>query len=140
LANKCKNLVSADTITLDPTPIDVDFSDDATVTASNVSIHHFAHICAAVPAPVGQVIIAVTIARDHAIADTGATSIFIMDGVDVNNKRVARKPLTVNLPDDRMVQSSHVCDSEIPGLPTVLTGHIVPSLTVASLIGIRPLC
>jgi hypothetical protein len=25
-------------------------------------------------------------------------------------------------------------------LPTVLLGHIVPSLTVASLIGIRPLC
>jgi hypothetical protein len=33
-----------------------------------------------------------------------------------------------------------VCDINIPGLPTTLTGHIVPSLTIASLIGIRPLC
>jgi hypothetical protein len=87
-----------------------------------------------------QVITAVTIARDHAIADTGATSIFIMDGVDVINKRVASKPLTINLLDSKKVQSSHVCDIEIPGLPTVLTGHIVPSLTVTSLIGILPLC
>ena len=87
-----------------------------------------------------QVITAVTIARDHAIADTGATSIFIMDGVNVINKRVASKPLTINLTDGKKVQPSHVCDIEIPGLPTLLTGHIVPSLTVASLIGIHPLC
>jgi hypothetical protein len=87
-----------------------------------------------------QVITAVTIARDHAIADTNAASIFIMDDVNVINKQVASKPLTINLPDSKKVQSSHVCDIEIPGLPTVLTEHIVPSLTVASLIGIRPLC
>ncbi len=34
----------------------------------------------------------------------------------------------------------HVCDIRIPGLLTVLMGHIVPSLCIASLIGIRPLC
>ena len=33
----------------------------------------------------------------------------------------------------------HVCDIKIPGLPQILTGHIVPSLKIASLIGIRPL-
>jgi hypothetical protein len=33
-----------------------------------------------------------------------------------------------------------VCDIQIPGLPTVLTGHIVPSLSIASLIVIKPLC
>ena len=143
LAYKCKHLVSATTFTSDPTPFDVDFSDDDTVSASNVSTilpRRHAHICAATPAPVNHVVSAVTISRDRAIADTGATSIFIMDGVDVDNKRIALKPLTVNLPDGRMVQSSHVCDIMIPGLPTVLTGHIVPSLSVASLIGIRPLC
>jgi hypothetical protein len=32
------------------------------------------------------------------------------------------------------------CDINIPGLPCTLTGHIVPTLAVASLIGIRPLC
>ncbi len=140
MANKCKNLVSAGTITLDPTKKYLDCSDDDTVAASNVSLPRLAQVCAATPAPTDQVISAVTIARDHAIADTGATSIFIMDGVDVINKRVASKPLTINLPDGKKVQSSHVCDTEIPGLPTVLTGHIVPSLTVATLIGIRPLC
>ena len=83
---------------------------------------------------------AMTIATSHAIADTGATSIFVMDGVDVENKRVAVRPLTINLPDGRKVRSTHLCDINIPGLPTMLTGHVVPHLAVASLIGIRPLC
>ena len=83
---------------------------------------------------------AMTIATSHAIADTGATSIFVMDGVPVDNKRVASQPLTINLPDGRKVKSTHVCDINIPGLPTMLTGHVVPHLAVASLIGIRPLC
>ena len=83
---------------------------------------------------------AISIATTHAIADTGATSIFIMDGVDVVNKRPAPHPLTINLPDGRKVKSSHVCDITIPGLPLILTGHVVPHLAIASLIGIRPLC
>jgi hypothetical protein len=60
---------------------------------------------------------ALTIATTHAIADTGATSIFIMDGVDVVNKRVAPNPLRINLPDGRQVKSTHTCDIDIPGLP-----------------------
>jgi hypothetical protein len=87
-----------------------------------------------------QYINAITIAPNHAVADTGATSIFVMDGVDVANKRVATKPLTVNLPDGRKVKSTHACDINIPGLPITLTGHIIPDLKTASLIGIRPLC
>ena len=83
---------------------------------------------------------AITNASTHAIADTGATSIFIMDGIDVVNKRVALQPLTINLPDGRKVKSSHICNIMIPGLPQVLTGHVVPHLAIASLIGIRPLC
>ena len=83
---------------------------------------------------------AITIATSHAIADTGTTSIFVMDRVDVDNNRVATHPLTINLPDGRKVKSTHVCDIQIPGLPTMLTGHVVPHLAVASLIGIRPLC
>jgi hypothetical protein len=83
---------------------------------------------------------ALTITTTHAIADTGATSIFIMDGVDIVNKQVATHPLRINLPDGRQVKSTHTCDIAIPGLPTVLTGHVVPHLAVASLIGIRPLC
>ncbi len=34
----------------------------------------------------------------------------------------------------------HTCNIIILGLPTVLTGHIVRGLTMASLVGIRILC
>ena len=78
--------------------------------------------------------------KSHAIVDSGATAIFVMKSAPVNNKRVAQQPLTISLPDGTRVKSTHECDITIPGLPTVLTGHIVPSLTVASLIGIRVLC
>ena len=63
-----------------------------------------------------------------------------MDGVDVVNKKIATRPITINLLDGRRVKSTHVCDIIIPGLPTVLIGHIVPHLVVALLIGIHPLC
>ena len=39
---------------------------------------------------------AITFDTTHAIANTGATSIFIMEGVDIINKRVASNPLTIN--------------------------------------------
>jgi hypothetical protein len=90
--------------------------------------------------PMPQYLNAITIATNQNIADTGATSIFIMEGADVTNKRIAVKPLTINLPDGNQIQSTHVCDIQILGLPTILMGHIVPSLSVTSLIGIRPLC
>ena len=48
--------------------------------------------------------------------------------------------VNINLPDGTVEKSTHICNLEIPGLPHVLEGHIVPELTVASLIGIRILC
>ncbi len=66
---------------------------------------------------------AITIATNLAVADTRATSIFVMDGVDIENKRLATKPLTINLPDGRKIKSMHVCDIHIPGLPVTLTGQ-----------------
>ncbi len=89
--------------------------------------------------PMPQYLNALTIAANQAIADTGSTSIFIMEGADVANKRVATSPLAINFLDGKKIQSTHVCDIHIPGLPTVLVCHIVPSLTIASLIGIWPL-
>jgi hypothetical protein len=59
---------------------------------------------------------------------------------NMKNVRLATNPLTINLPDGTMVKSTHICDLEIPGLPYVLEGHIVPDLTVASLVGKRILC
>jgi hypothetical protein len=46
----------------------------------------------------------------YAIADTGATSIFILEGVPVHNKRVAVHPLTINLPSGAKVRSTQECD------------------------------
>ena len=74
------------------------------------------------------------------IADRGATSVFVKEGVPVPNRRLASHPLTVNLPDGRQVKSTHTCDVMVPGLPTPLVGHIVPHLAIAVLFRIRPLC
>jgi hypothetical protein len=38
------------------------------------------------------------------------------------------------------IKLTHVCNVMIPGLPTVLTGHIMSDMTTASLFGIRVLC
>jgi hypothetical protein len=50
------------------------------------------------------------------------------------------KKLTINLPDRSQVKSTHLCLITIPGLPIVLTGHILPRLLIASLISICVLC
>jgi hypothetical protein len=80
------------------------------------------------------------IPETHAVADIGATAVFIMMGTPMTNIRLATHPLTIYLPDGKVVKSTHVCDMLIPSLPTVLVGHIVPELQVASLLGIRILC
>ena len=56
------------------------------------------------------------------------------------NIQLAVTPLVVNLPDGTVVRSMHKCDYEITGLPTLLEAHIIPDLTVASLIRICVLC
>ncbi len=104
--------------------------DDATIITSNCKTKYYTLECAN----------AITIAKSHAIADTGATSIFIMKGTPVKNIRKSDNPITISLPDGSKVTSTHICDINIQGLPTVLTGHIVPGITMASLIGIRILC
>jgi hypothetical protein len=74
-----------------------------------------------------------------AIADSSATQIFVMDRTPVVNKRPTTHPLKVALADGRIVLSTHMCDIKIDGLPMVLTGHIIPDLSIASLFGIRVL-
>ncbi len=70
-------------------------------------------------------------ADTHAIADTGATSIFVVAGSPMTNIRPALDQLTINLPNGKTVHSTHICN---------ITGHIVPGLSMASLMGIRVLC
>jgi hypothetical protein len=155
IAYKFNNLVTAHFDSLDPTKnlfhacMD---NNDETVTTSNClsnSRHGqlpklqplFIHLLTATARtlfvnPLADYLNALTITLHQAIADTGATSIFIMDGVDVVNNRISPKPLTINMPQGRKVKSTHICDITIPGLPVILTGHIVLHLTIASLIGI----
>ena len=82
---------------------------------------------------------AMTITSNEAIADLGATQIFIMDGTPVHNKQKTMRPLKVALADGRRIMSTHMCNMIIPGLPTMLVGHIVPELSIASLFEIRVL-
>jgi hypothetical protein len=35
----------------------------------------------------------------HTVANTGATSVFIMDSIPTKNKRLATHPIQINLPD-----------------------------------------
>ena len=76
---------------------------------------------------------------NDAITDSGATQIFVMDRTPVVNKCLTTHPLKVALVDGRIVLSTHIGDIQINGLPTVLTGHIIPDLSIASLFGIHVL-
>ena len=76
---------------------------------------------------------ALTIASNKVIADSGATQIFVMDGMPVHKKQKRMCLLKVALADRRRVMSTHMCDIIVPGLPTTLIGHIVPKLSIASL-------
>jgi hypothetical protein len=75
-----------------------------------------------------------------AVADTGATSCFLTKDAPCQNKQCAVNPISVTLSDGEKITSTHVYDVTIPGLPTVLTGHIMPGMTSAFLFGIRVLC
>ena len=109
--------------------------DNTTVVTDNLSSKR-QHICALSVHPRKQ-----SIPITHAVADTGATSVMIMKKTsNMQNVRLGTSPITINLPDGTIVKSTHICDLKIPGLPYVLEGHIVPDLTVASLVGIRILC
>jgi hypothetical protein len=75
----------------------------------------------------------------EAIADSGATQIFVMEGTSVINKCKTTQPLKVALNNGRQVMSTHMCNIYIKSLPTVLRGHIIPNVSNASLVGIQAL-
>jgi hypothetical protein len=134
------------TISSYPTQLDVavsifarDNDDDNTVVALNCS-HKHSSANSAQTAPEHQHYANMFIEMSHAIADTGATSIFVMEGTPMENIKPTMSPITINLPDGKRVMSTHMCNITIPGLPTVLMGHMVPGMKMASLFGIRILC
>ena len=118
---------------MDPNKPTVNNSDDAIVNTSNTSCTR--NIASALQQGVPKVL---TFAYTHAIADIGATSIFVMAGTPMKNVHSTMDPLTINLPNGKIIHSNsmHVCDISILGLPMILIGHIVPGLSMASLMGI----
>ena len=77
----------------------------------------------------------------HAISDSGATGHFLAEGAPVINKRIADHPITITLPNGKVIQSTHTCNLDIPWLPAQITeAHIVPGLAHASLISTRKFC
>jgi hypothetical protein len=62
--------------------------------------------------------------------------IVVMEGTPVINRCTMMHPLKVALANGRIVMSTHMCDIHIQGLPTVLTGHIIPDLSIVSWFGI----
>jgi hypothetical protein len=111
---------------------DNDSDDDKTVVTSNLTASQL-------PSHIHQAN-AMMINPTHAIADTGATSLFIMEGTNCKNKSIAFNPTTISLLDGKKVTSTHICNVTIPGLPFTLIGHIVPKMMMASLLGIGVLC
>jgi monoamine oxidase len=109
-----------------------DNDDDTTIIASNCSTHHSATNINSNISPQStskhQQYAHMLIEMTHAIADMGATSIFVMEGTPMENIRPTLDPITINLPDGKKVMSTHTCNIMIPGLPTVLMGHIVPGI------------
>jgi hypothetical protein len=119
-------------------------NDDITVPTSNVSTHSSrprSYKVRAIEHIIKKEIAggAFRLTTDNAIADLGATQIFVMDGTPVINKRPMMRPLKVLLADGRQVMSTYMCDIRINGLLVVLTGHIIPDLSIASLFRIRVL-
>jgi hypothetical protein len=125
IAHKCNHLFSAINLALDPTLLTtaghtVNNDDNkATAILSNRSSRktNWPSLTATARAIFGnlmpQYLNALTIAANEAIADTGATAIFIMDDAEVDDKRVATKPLKIKLPDGTTIWSTHVCDNII---------------------------
>jgi hypothetical protein len=111
-------------------------NDDITAVTSNTSAAPTSRL----PVPTHALAVVNVILRTmNAIADSGATQILVMENTPVVNKRIISSPLKVALANGREVFSTHECNIYIVGLPTVLTGHIIPDLSIASLFGIQVL-
>ena len=73
--------------------------------------------------------------------DQGATIHLLALGALVHNKIVARKPISVTLPEVTQVHSTHTGDFDMPLLPTSARHfHIIPGLANYSPISVAKLC
>ncbi len=85
---------------MDPKNYRKNNSDDATVITSNTSRASNSASAHNIASALQQGVPKVLAFTDtHGIADTGATSIFVMAGTPMKNIREAMDPLTINLPN-----------------------------------------
>jgi hypothetical protein len=76
-----------------------------------------------------------------AIADSGATSNFFTTDAPVHNIRPACHPIKVKIPNGNQLESTHVFEIAIPGLPPEASiGHIIPGMKGHSLVSLVQLC
>jgi len=79
--------------------------------------------------------------KKYAIADSGAMSHCLTKQAYVKSKHPATAPISVKLPNNHYVYSTHTCEIPIPELPLeAKQGHITPRLSNHSLICIFQLC
>jgi hypothetical protein len=104
--------------------------DNMTIIASTICLHQWS---ASYPA---MALAAMESQTRDAIAGSGATQIFVMEGTPMKNKRCTTCPLKVTLADGQQVWTTHMCYIDIPSLPYTLTGHITPNLSITSIFGI----
>ena len=79
-----------------------------------------------------------SLAIEYAISDSGATGQFLVEGAPVTNLQVADNPISIIIPNGKIMTSRHTCNLDIPWLPNHVTkAHIVPGLEHSSLISTR---
>ena len=80
----------------------------------------------------------ITLGKEEAIADSGATAHFILPHVQILNKCKAETPLNITLPDGEIIQSTHVGNLNLPGLGNAATiAHVVPGLAHSLLLSVK---
>jgi hypothetical protein len=74
------------------------------------------------------------------IVESGCTGHYIKVTTPVPNKKIAKTPIQVTLPDGASIESSHTCDLLLPQLPDMAKkARIIPGLSTSSLLSLGQL-
>jgi hypothetical protein len=79
--------------------------------------------------------------NDKEVIDSGCTSNFLSATAPHNNTQEAHVPLSVDMPNGTIIQSSHTCDLLLADFPPqAQKAHILPGLVHNSFISVGQLC
>ena len=62
-----------------------------------------------------------SIATEYAISDSGATGHFLVEGAPVTNLQVADNPISITIPNGKIMTTTHTCNLDIPWLTSHVT-------------------